>query len=221
MAACVDAPGGVSPSFPGGAAGAQVFEGGLIPLRGGCTGGEAGSGGYNGVGGGGGAIQISSATQITITEVGVIDASGGGGCAVPSTAGMAGGGAGSGGGILLEAPSVVLSGADVVLSTKGGGGGGTGENQNGTCEAIGEDGGTGPDPAQGGFFSSAYLQGGNGGTGDVAPTAGPASSTAHGAGGGAGSGLVHFITRDGTVTIESGAAVRSRTVTGTITLQTP
>jgi len=213
------APGGASPTFPGGGAGAAKFGDALSPLHGGCTGGEAGSGGYSGMGGAGGAIQISSATRIVITDVGAIDASGGGGAMVPSYAGMAGGGGGGGGAILLEAPEIVLRGGDVVLSTKGGGGGGTGENIDGTDRAIGEDGGLSAEPAQGGFFSDAYLRGGNGGTADVAPTAGPSSTTGHGAGGGGSVGQVQFITRDGTVTIDGGAAVRSPYTTSAITLR--
>jgi len=213
------AAGGASPTFGGGAGGSDTYDDTLVPLRGGCAGGESGGGGYSGPGGGGGAIQISSATRITITEVGSIDASGGGGSMVPSYAGFAGAGGGGGGAILLEAPTILLSGADVVLSTKGGGGGGNGDNIDGTDQAIGEEGGLGPDPALGGYFGAGYLRGGNGGTTDVAPTPGPASSDNGGTGGGGGVGQTRFITGDGNVTIEGGAAVRSPYTTSQITLQ--
>jgi len=213
------AAGGASPTFPGGAGGADTYDDTLVPLRGGCAGGQSGGGGYSGPGGGGGAIQITSATRITITEVGAIDASGGGGSMVPSYAGFAGAGGGGGGAILLEAPTIVLSGAEVVLSTKGGGGGGNGDNIDGTDQAIGEDGGLGPDPALGGYYGAGYLRGGNGGTADIAPTAGPASPDRGGTGGGGGVGQTRFITRDGNVTIENGAAVRSPYTTSSITLQ--
>ncbi len=199
-----------------------------MPLRGGCTGGKAPPGGYI-VGSGGGAIQIVSTTRIEITDVGVIDAGGGGGMATPRSNGMPGTGGGGGGAILLEAPSITLRGAAVGLAAKGGGGGGTGENLNGTAQAIGENGGRADAPAQGGVYNAAFLKGGNGGTAQVGPTAGPgcgaatpcATTTKHGAGGGVGVGRIRFNTRDRTVAIVDGARVRAPYTSGTITLQTP
>jgi hypothetical protein len=50
----------------------------LVPLRGGCVGGfVTGSGSIAGAGGG--ALQVSSRTKITVTVAGIIDAGGGGG----------------------------------------------------------------------------------------------------------------------------------------------
>jgi hypothetical protein len=210
--------------LPGGTAGKAQFDNTLVPLHGGCPGGEDGAGFYATPGGGGGAIQISSATRIEITGVGKIDASGGGGAGVPQTSGSAGGGGGGGGAIFLEAPVILLDGTDVVLSTKGGGGGGTGVNVDGSLIAIGEDGGTGAAPAQGGYqttpANSTALHGGNGGTHLVAPTAGTSaalgSTLGAGSGGGAGVGQVRFNTRDGTVTIRNGANVYSKIANGMV-----
>jgi hypothetical protein len=213
--------GGASSQFPGGTAGKAQFDDTLVPLRGGCPGGEDGAGFYDAPGGGGGAIQISSATKIEITGFGKIDASGGGGAGIPQQNSTAAGGGGGGGAILLEAPTVTLDGADVVLSTKGGAGGGTGMNVDGTAIAIGEDGGTGAAPAQGGYQTTpgGFLHGGNGGTHVVAPTAGsspPSGTAGAGSGGGGGGGQVRFNTSDGNVTIRNGANVYSKTATGMV-----
>lgn len=98
-----------------------VFQN-LTPLRGGCNGGNGGANGDAGLegvagGGGGGAIQLVSATSISVS--GYVSASGGGGKgAVAPRAG--GGGGGSGGAILLQARAVEVTGA---LTVNGGGGG--------------------------------------------------------------------------------------------------
>ena len=178
---------------------------------------------------GGGAIQIVSTTKIEFNGVGSIDVGGGGGKATPWTSGMPGTGGGGGGAILLEAPAITLRGTDVVLAAKGGGGGGTGMNLNGTAQAIGENGKLGDAPAQGGVFNASFLKGGNGGTTQIAPTAGPGcgsatpctTTTKHGAGGGGGVGQIRFNTRDGTVSIVDGANVRAPYTSGTIMLQRP
>lgn len=222
------AAGGASSQFAGGTAGRATFNDTLVPLRGGCTGGKAPPGGYI-VAAGGGAIQIVSTTKITLSGVGSIDVGGGGGMATPWDSGQPGTGGGGGGAILLEAPSITLRGADVVLAAKGGGGGGTGENVNGTGQAIGENGGLGEAPAQGGVYNASFLKGGNGATTQVAPVAGPgcgaatpcSTATKHGAGGGGGVGLIRFNTRDGSVSILDGAKVRAPSTTGTIVLQKP
>jgi hypothetical protein len=222
------AAGGASSQFAGGTAGAAPFTETLEPLHGGCTGGKAPPGGYT-VASGGGAIQIVSTTKIELNGVGSIDVGGGGGEATPWDSGMPGTGGGGGGAILLQAPSITLRGADVVLAAKGGGGGGTGENVNGTAQAIGENGGLGDAPAQGGVYSAAYLKGGNGATTQVAPTPGPGcgsatpctTATKHGAGGGGGVGQIRFSTRDGNVSIVDGAKIRAPYTSDAIPLQAP
>lgn len=92
-----------------GLGGAKAGTSTLIPLRGGCSGGGGAPG--QSPGAGGGAIQLVSRNQITVS--GVVAANGGGGA----------GGGGSGGSILLEAPSVEVSGSVVA----NGGGGGVGD----------------------------------------------------------------------------------------------
>jgi hypothetical protein len=94
-------------------------------IRGGCAGGLGGSGnsGVQGPrGAGGGAIQISAFSSITIN--GLIEAGGGGGGYGRTNLGAAGGG-GSGGFVGLDAPSVTIAGT---IAANGGGGGGGGSD---------------------------------------------------------------------------------------------
>lgn len=166
----------------------------LVPLRGGCVGGFViGSGSIAGAGGG--ALQVSSRTKITVTVAGVVDAGGGGGQFF-----LVGGGGGSGGGILLEAAVVAVGGT---LAANGGGG---------ACSvAAGEDGRTTPRPgsasglaALGGACSDpSQGTGGNGGTKDAGPRAGgnaTGSSTTIGGAGGGSVGRIRVNTRSGTFT---------------------
>lgn len=124
----------------GGAAGAVTGNANIVPLRGGCDGGL-----YDTIsGGGGGAIQLVSRTQITLIG------------AVASNGNSFGSG-GSGGGILIEAPVVDISGT--VVANGGAGSGG--------CFApkLGEDGRLDDKPAAPGLACSAGLtsDGGRGG----------------------------------------------------------
>lgn len=215
--------GAASSGLAGGAAGVVKFDDTLVPLHGGCAGGKSALG--FSPGGGGGAIQIVSATSIEITDLGIIDASGGGGGATPQNPFADPAGGGGGGAILLEAPTIALRGASVVLSTKGGAGAGTGMNINGTTIARGEDGGVTEAPAVGGFQpNTGILRGGNGATVTVAATPGPSApasgAAGSGASGGGGTGQARFNTRDGTVTID-GAAMRTPYVVGTLTILAP
>ncbi len=84
----------------------------LVPLIGGSAGGNHGD--YDDGGEGGGAIQISAGTSITVGTLGVLNVPGYGG------ANVGGGGGGSGGGILLEAPQVTIDG---IVTANGGGAG--------------------------------------------------------------------------------------------------
>jgi hypothetical protein len=164
----------------------------LVPLRGGCPGGNGGgtSGGQGG--GGGGAIQIS-ARSIEIAQGGAIAAAGAGGRGATGMYG-GGGGGGSGGAILLEAPVLRLRGAILV----GGGGGGEGARGSPDGGSNGQDGRLDGMPATGGTDKSAG--GGDGGSGAVAQTAaGPGQAgeaqtpvLGGGGGGGGGAGRVHL-----------------------------
>ncbi len=196
----------------------------IVPLQGGCKGGNTGTPPTNGAtgGGGGGAIQIVSRSSISITGSGVIDASGGGGVHNDASSALAAGsGGGSGGGILLEAPQVIVDGSSVILSTKGGGGAAA-SSAAGTG-GSGTDGGIGAGVAAGGTFSG-QPSGGAGGNESSNPGLGGDATTAgqDGAGGGGSVGLLRFNTTSGTVTPLNGAAIRSRSSSAVIaTRQVP
>lgn len=159
----------------GGGGGAQTGNLLLIPLRGGCDGGGVAP--DRAAGAGGGALQLVSGTDITVS--GVIAANGSGGK----------GGGGSGGGILLEAPSIEVSGSVVA---NGGGGGG--------CK-LGEDGQLDAMPAKGGIpcvqlvntgiGSPIFVKAGAGGDGAAAGSEAKAgdSVTGPGSGGSGGGGI--------------------------------
>jgi len=96
----------------------------LVPLRGGCQGGNGG--GEMNRGSGGGALQVSAAGTLTIS--GNVNASGSRGDGVSGgNDDHGGGGAGSGGAILLEGRRVVLSFTTQLLTNGGGGGEGSGQ----------------------------------------------------------------------------------------------
>ncbi len=91
----------------------------LVPLRGGCSGGFAGSFGPGTYPNGGGAIQISSGTKIDIdATIDVRGATGEGDRCGTTNASMIGGG-GAGGSILIEAPRVAF-GINAKLLAPGG-----------------------------------------------------------------------------------------------------
>ena len=119
---------------------------------------------------GGGAVQITARSEITVTAQGQILATGGGGKGGKALEYISecgwkggGGGGGSGGAILLEAPHVAVQGR---LSVNGGGGGAGGAGGNVPVAerhgADGSQGGSGFDAAEGG---PAGLCGGAGGNG--------------------------------------------------------
>lgn len=202
------AAGGAANGNVGGSPGTVTGADTLVPLRGGCAGGfVTGSGSIAGAGGG--ALQVSSRTKITVTVAGVVDAGGGGGAFF-----LVGGGGGSGGGILLEAPVVAVGGT---LAANGGGG---------ACGATaGEDGRTTPRAgstsglaALGGVCSDASQgNGGNGGTKDAGPRTGASVSnagTSIGGGGGGSAGRIRVNTRTGTFT-QTGALISPAAGQGT------
>ncbi|HEY0195918.1 MAG TPA: hypothetical protein VGC42_32625 [Kofleriaceae bacterium] len=128
---------------------------GYSPLLGGCEGGsqidylDGSKIDYRG-GGGGGALQLVSLTQIVLTSGGRIDLGGGGG--------ESSSGGGSGGTLILEAPQVSLSGDGTGITANGGAGGG--------CAMTGPDATSDLTPAHG--PSCANYFGGDGGTGAAA-----------------------------------------------------
>ena len=153
------AAGGKNGVVAGGKAGSTGGISSLVPLEGGCGGGDVTS--YSGkivanieaLGGyGGGAVQIVSRTSITVQattgHVAAINVGGGGGMAK-------GGGGASGGSILLEAPAVVVTGQGAALAANGGGGGGG-------CANAGSHGLSSAAPAPGGACSGSTTSGGRG-----------------------------------------------------------
>lgn len=156
----------------------------LVPLRGGCWGGATA---FGGGGNGGGAIQITSATKITVPAGGAIGA--------PGYGGYVNGGGGAGGGILLEAPTVTIAGGAYANGGSGGCGSFTGaDSSNGDLTTT---------PAPGGPCDNGQY-GGNGGAGTTAPTDGETLSNTAGtkqyAGGGGGAvGRIRINTLDMTV----------------------
>jgi hypothetical protein len=135
----------------------------IVPLYGGCLGGQVfhGDGSDPVGGGGGGAVQISAAGTLTVS--GAVRANGGVG-AEGSCGNEAGGaGGGSGGAILLEGTAVSTSGATI---TANGGDGGDGEEGH----RAGGDGSTSPsnDGDDGSGSSADGAGGGGGGYGRVA-----------------------------------------------------
>ena len=122
--------------------GSATTDRSLVPLQGGCQGGPGANGAGNpngdGVGAGGGAVEISASGTIAIggttSQPGVILASGGG-----APAGTTGGnGGGAGGGILLVAPAMPGVSANGALRANGGAG--SEGNSQGNTNAAGNNG---------------------------------------------------------------------------------
>jgi hypothetical protein len=159
---------------PGGANGVAFGNTNLIPLHAGCAGGNGGRAfGTFGIGGsGGGAIQVSSAAAMSITDTGIVTASGAAGSGGEANLRMAGGGAGSGGGILLQAVTISVANAAAITANGGAGGEGSGTGMiNGTNGADGTINTTAR--AAGGLNNaSCGGAGGNGGARAGAPSAG-------------------------------------------------
>jgi hypothetical protein len=117
--------GGAAGVTPGGRAGAVDGSATLVPLRGGCRGGQI----RNMAGGGGGAIQISARGRITVGAGAFIAANGGGGSGglatgvfcLLGTPCWVGAGGGSGGGILLEAAALTVAPTGGLVANGGSG----------------------------------------------------------------------------------------------------
>jgi hypothetical protein len=193
----------------GGNGGAAFPNADLVPLRGGCPG--AGDKGNPG-----GAVQLTSNSEIRVAAGGIINANGGRGDRGESPPGFGGGG-GSGGGILLEAPAVTLESGALVLAN-GGGGGCPGDD--------GSDGLLSSQPAPGGDCSStsAAGSGGPGGSLGLAPDPGEGLTGTSsfvqiaGSGGGA-AGYIRINTRSGLFDSASDAVLSPAESTALIVVQ--
>ena len=209
--------GGTLGASTGGSGGVVYGDATLIPLVGG-SGGGAGAGPSRDGGHGGGAVQITSATSITIGPTGRIDAGGGGGRGGPregSTTSGGGSGGGSGGAILLEAPTVAIEGS----VGANGGGGGRGGNVD-SPPADGADGDTVTVPAPGAPMMA--PRGGGGGDGSAADGAAENGETSEeGGGGGGGAGRIRINTASATETYDRVTPTQASglTTVGTITVR--
>lgn len=179
-----------------GLAGTAAPDRSLRPLRGGCTGGQGHDSSNRWIadgGAGGGAVQLSAAS--TLTVAGTISVSGGGGRGGVSGSAddNGGGGAGSGGAILLEANALSVTTTARLVANGGAGGGGradaTGSGEPGQSGALDTSA-----VAVGGKGATAVAgDGGHGAAGSTGSTAGsPGSGTAGSGGGGAGLGVVRL-----------------------------
>ena len=182
------APGGTAAGFAGGAPGMDWGMAPLSPLPPGCTGGLGASGnaattprGLRGAGGG--AIELSSKTRVTVNGRIYANGGGGGGGGAAGGTSAGGGGGGSGGSVLLEAVTVFIgTGAEVCALGGGGGEGGSTMPGNdglppsgctagagGSSANVGGDGGRGADTTapQGGMDGGGTSASGGGGGGAV------------------------------------------------------
>ncbi len=183
------ASGGSAQTGSGGGGGSSEGNASLVPLRGGCSGGQGGRGAGSNApgGGGGGAVQISASATLFIGSTGVISAGGGGG-QVGGDAADGGAGGGSGGGILIEGGSVDLASGAWITANGAGGGGGEGEYSSGGSHS-GSDG----DPTTTGCSDGGACVGtqcGDGGDGEgVSCSSQNGGAGDDGGGGGGGGGL--------------------------------
>jgi hypothetical protein len=181
-----------SPGAPGGDPESEIIPpgvGGMVygaqladRLIGGAPGGAGGDSDGTGGGAGGGALQISSATSISITGPHIAAGGGGGRGGIGA---LAGAGGGAGGELFLEAPAITIASTLAANGGGGGGGGGQGGVHGGT---NGADGQIGDAPAPGGIGDIPMgSDGGAGAAGSVAAQQGGGyNSIAGGGGGGAG-----------------------------------
>lgn len=189
-----------------GAKGAKVSST-LSPLRGGCPGGNGGRHEQAGTapagGRGGGALQISTNTNITVN--GFLDAAGRGGAGAPGAQVGAGGG-GSGGGLLLEGPRIDLGFAARLCADGGSGGEGGGatvggnSGQPGACTSIGA-------ARTQNTTNSFGGDGGDGGWLLAVKGAGAQNGVGGGAGGGGGGGSAGWIRLKSPDVSNDGAAI--------------
>ena len=113
---------------PRGTRGAAFGLDTLVPLHGGCRGGNGGRVGdpWGQGGNGGGALQVSVGGALNVAGTGTITAYGAGGRGGQEDQRTGGGGAGSGGGLLLEGETVTVATSGAVTANGGSGGEGSG-----------------------------------------------------------------------------------------------
>jgi hypothetical protein len=194
--------GGAPAGTTGGGGGAYCGKGGgtnggapygnpvISPLLGGSSGGMGG----DMAGGGGGAIQLVSATSITLTSQAKINVGGGGGV-------LFGDGGGSGGAVMLEAPVVTMGGT---VAANGGSGSANSLGSNtsgfsGTADSTPAPGATGNGNPGGNGSAGTVIDGTAGTYNDSSGTI--AGLGNYGGGSGAGAGRIRINTTTGQATI--------------------
>jgi hypothetical protein len=213
-------------ALPGGGAGVINGVATLMPLRGGCPGGDSQAGPYGGAGGG--AVQLVANGTVHLVGSGAtkgqIHVGGGGGGAgaalgrdntSDNTIAVYGsGGGGAGGAILIEASSVVLD-ADTGLWAAGGGGGGWGAC---TPAPHGTDGPPNASTPTGGTCPTGTTPATAGGDGATTAGGGNGQMTMYGSGGGGGGGLgrIRINTADAQYSSQTSSTVRGVVTTGIV-----
>jgi hypothetical protein len=208
---------GDNPPGPAGGVGGVAVSPPAI-VRGGCSGAPSGAAGSDpsasdptavATGGiGGGALQLSSRTAITIS--GHVLAGGGGGGGAPDNSACGGGGGGAGGFLGFDASAIAFTNA--TIAANGGGGGGSQLFGVGLVGLPGQDGQPNATQAAGGAASScseAGMLGGDAATNNGASSTNPVESCG-GAGGGGG---VGFVLTWGTVA-QSGSTISPNAQSG-------
>lgn len=172
----------------GGAGGAGLLQA-PTEVRGGCPSASGGSGltAAAETSAGGGAIQLTSKTKLSIG--GSIFSGGAGGEGGPTNSRAGGTGGGSGGFVGLEAPIIEINDAAVIVANGGGGGEGTSSSRTG---ADGQDSRHTLARASGGDGNSDFGTGGGQGGADTTLT-GESVTTSLASGGGGGGGSVGFV----------------------------
>jgi len=192
--------------YPGGPGGLATDP--VVVVRGGCPGGHGGTGlgGTPAGGASGGALELVSATSITIS--GTIYAGGAGGEGGRHGERSGGGGGGSGGYVGLDAPLVSVSG---VIAANGGGGG-EGSDQNGSSAGqAGADGTLSNSPASGG--GGQLSNGGDGGNGQTETSLAQNGSGGNAGAGGGGGSVGHILVWSETYNPSGGLTTPSATWT--------
>jgi len=177
-------------------------------VRGGCPGGNGGIGYAEAPAGGasGGALELISATSVTVTGTIYAGGAGGKGGLMGNRSGGAGGG--SGGYVGLDAPTVSVSG---VIAANGGGGG-EGSDLNGNANGDdGSDGTLSDSPASGGGGN--LSNGGDGGNGQTESSVAQNGSGGNAGAGGGGGSVGHVLVWSQTYAPSGGLTTPSATWT--------
>ena len=216
--------GGSGDTSTAGGAGAINGVATLVPLRGGCPGGDDRGGPYGGAGGG--AVQLVANNTVHLVDGGAtkgqIHVGGGGGHTgelgrvnlSDTNVVWGSGGGGAGGGILIEAGTVVLD-ADTGLMAAGGGGAGWGAC---TPAANGTDAPPSASTPLGGACSAGTTPTSLGGDGATTANGGTGQTVTSGSGGGGGGGLgrIRINTADAQYSSQTSSTVRGVVTTAIV-----